>query len=113
MIKQDLNKLKQTTMKNYLIIIPLVLIGLTSCSDVSPKVEIADRANKTTTQLVIDSYNDSVLYRVVIKDDALYAISDEDDLVSYKLNNDSEELIKSSLVNFALILIIIILICIA
>ncbi len=76
-------------MKNYLIIILLALIGLTSCSDTSPKVEIADRANKTTTQLVIDSYDDSVLYRVVIKDDALYAINDEDDLVSYRIYNNS------------------------
>jgi len=79
-------------MKNYLIIMLLALIGLTSCSDTSPEVEINDRANETTTQLVIDSYNDSTLYRVVIKDDVLYAISDEDDLVSYKMYNLSSEL---------------------
>ncbi len=94
-------------MKNILIIL-LTIISLTSCSNSPIKIEESNRAKETNEQLIIDACNDLTLYKIVVKDDVLYAISDEDDLVSYKVTNESGlvEFLMGMLICFTIIIIV-------
>mgnify|MGYP001608249553 CR=1 FL=1 len=71
-----------------ILFICLLALTLISCKNTNPKIELANRAKETNEQLIIDACNDLTLYKIVVKDNILYAISDEDDLVSYKITNE-------------------------
>ena len=76
----------------YLIIL-ITLITLASCENTPIKVN--NRAKETTVELINESLQDTTynLYRVVVKDNTIYCINEEDDLVSYKASNQDGSLL--------------------
>jgi hypothetical protein len=70
-----------------LVLILLLGLGMTSCSNIS--TEVKNPKEVTTVELQQLASIDSTTYKVVEKDHTVYVMSTKDNMVVKKVNNDS------------------------